>query len=196
MKPRLQPYPKLGTITLSNGEIYTVNTGGNFVRIKEADQSFTLRFDDGSEMTVSQNIIIKLQPDDQFKKLEVINDSGASLTVQLEIGFGDVQSNTVTVGGTLAAEIQAHDTLVSAADDSIAANTTEQVLAANTDRKEALISNLASNTDPIRIDDSNTDATQGIEVLPGSTVTLQTKSAIFVHNTKGSAQSVGILEIE
>lgn len=194
--PRLRPYPQNGAITIANGVEHPIEKGGNFIRVRQSDQTFTILLDDDVELKAEQNDVFQLTDDDEFKSLAVINDSGANLTFQLEIGYGEVKTNNVSISGTLKAALQGHSTLSSAADDSIAATSTELVLASNTNRKEALITNLSSNAGNIRVGDSNAGASRGVEVSPGQTVTLSTTAAIYVYNEGTSAQSVGLLEVE
>lgn len=195
-RPRFRSYPNNGTITIANGETYPINVVGNFINVKSADQAFTIRLDGTEELRAEQNRRFKLTEDDSFSVVEVVNDSGANLTFQIEVGFGSVESDDVSISGTVNVEIQAHSGLSTTADDSIAATTTEQVLASNANRKEAIIGNLASNSDVVRVGDNNTGAGRGIELSPGQFLTLETTAAIYVYNAHSSAQSVCILEVE
>jgi len=86
------------------------------------------------------------------------------------------------------------DGISTTADTSIAATTTSQVLAANSDRALAIITNLKANSSEIRVGDSNTGAARGIPCQPGETVTLETIAAIYVYNSDAAAQSVALAE--
>ena len=100
-RPRFQAYPKRGAITIADGDIYPLNVGGNFVSIKSADQDFTLRLDDENEYDASVNRKFRLDESDSFKKVEVVNDSGSDLTFQIEIGFGDVDTNDIAINAAV-----------------------------------------------------------------------------------------------
>jgi len=100
-RPRFQAYPKRGAITIADGDIYPLYVGGNFVSIKSADQDFTLRLDDENEYDASVNRKFRLDESDSFKKVEVINDSGNDLTFQIEIGFGDVDTNDIAINAAV-----------------------------------------------------------------------------------------------
>ena len=100
-RPRFQAYPKRGAITIADGDIYPIYVGGNFVSIKSADQAFTLRLDDRNEYDASVNRKFRLAESDSFKKVEVINDSGSDLTFQIEIGFGDVDTNDIAINAAV-----------------------------------------------------------------------------------------------
>ena len=100
-RPRFQAYPKRGAITIADGDIYPLYVGGNFVSVKSADQAFTLRLDDENEYDASVNRKFRLAESDSFKKVEVINDSGSDLTFQIEIGFGDVDTNDIAINAAV-----------------------------------------------------------------------------------------------
>jgi len=202
--------PKAFVINLATareGKEYYVK--GRYIRVADATDTTT-----EIEIAVQQNIpssyeklkknsIIK--EGNGFDRIYVTNTAQANKTVRLIISEGpedyDVDNpsiGTIDAVGSIddPVEVAAHSTLVTTADDSIAANTTEQVLAINLDRKEAIITNLYANTDSVRVGDSSTGATRGVELSPGQSITLQVTAAIYVHNTKASAQSVAILEVE
>lgn len=193
--PRLGNYPKQGAITIPAGEEHKINRGGDFIRVKQADQSFTIRYDDGVEIKGEQNDVFRY-PDNAFKNLTIVNDSGSALTFQLEVGFGLVETNNVSISGTIATEEVKAGTISTPAHESVAAQTTESILAANTDRTEVIIRNPPSNTHDIVIGDSNAGAARGITLAAGEAITLTTTAQIYCYNSKTAAQSVEILEID
>lgn len=67
------------------------------------------------------------------------------------------------------------------------------VLAANANRKEAFVTNLAANADPVRVGDVNAGAARGVEVSPGQTLTVSTEAAVYVYSP--SNQSVAVAEV-
>ena len=96
-----------------------------------------------------------------------------------------VNVNSVNSPGTLATN----------ADQSVAASTSTQVLAADANRREAILTNLSSNGAAFRIGDANVGASRGIELPVGSTVYLETTAAVHVYNTNGSsAQDIAVQE--
>ena len=92
-------------------------------------------------------------------------------------------------------KLKGHSNIPSTADVSIAATTTDPVLAANTSRVEAIITNLAVNAQTMRIGDSNAGAARGIELAPGQTIVLTTTAAISAYNPGASAESLAVLEV-
>lgn len=99
--PRFRPYPQNGPITIANGEELPIPRAGNFVRVKSADQTFTLVLDNDIELSASVNDVFRLTEGDKFDTLTVKNESGSSLTFQLEVGQGSVDTNSLTIAGTV-----------------------------------------------------------------------------------------------
>lgn len=100
-RPRMRPYPQNGPTTIADGATRIFNVPGTFVNVKEANASFVIRVDDTEEWAAAGNRRFKLSDGDAFKKVEVINNSGGNLTFQLEIGFGTIESDDVTITGTV-----------------------------------------------------------------------------------------------
>lgn len=86
-------------------------------------------------------------------------------------------------------------TLKTTADESVAATTAEQVLAANTSRRHAVVQNLDGNTAAVRVGDSNVGAARGHKLVPGDSIVLETTAAVYVYNTHSAAQSVSLVEV-
>lgn len=185
-RPRLQAYPKDGSITIATGTTDVIKVKGNFVYVKAADQSFTLRMDGTNDFTMSANRKVRLSADDTFSTLEVINNSGSNLTYQLEVGFGDIETNDLAITGELNVQ-QGGDTLVTAADVTLVAATATQIVAAESTRKEILIHNNTGAA--IRVGDSNVGAARGVQVATGGTIVLNTSAAISAYSAGGGTVS-------
>lgn len=116
-KLRLSPYPTAGSITITNGTVHPIHRGGNFIRVREADQEFTIRLDNETELKgTSLNDIIELEKGDTFQKIEVVNDSGSDLTFQLDIGYGKISTNSVSINGTIKTDDDETQTLLTTID--------------------------------------------------------------------------------
>lgn len=79
----------------------------------------------------------------------------------------------------------------SVADVALGAAATSLVLAANADRREAIITNLPGNISTIRLGDAAAGAAEGIPVVPGETFRVNTTAPIYAYNP-GVAQNVGV----
>lgn len=121
--------------------------------------------------------------------------AGGSITfVYLVDATGNVEIVN-PIAGVQDVEITKSDSLSTAADVSLGAGATSQVIAANAGRRELLVTNLAANVETLRVGDSNAGAARGLEVAPGQTITMHTTAAVHAYNPGGSAQSVGVLEV-
>lgn len=83
-------------------------------------------------------------------------------------------------------------TLDSIADVSLVLAVTTQILAADATRKEAIISNLAGNTQTFRIGDSGAAAANGTPLPPGATIILETTAEIHGFNPGAVSESVAV----
>lgn len=164
--PILQAYPKAQSLTLSDGEVFPINRGGSFIHVLEASAEFTIRIDDTHELVGKVNQSYKLPPGSEFDKVEVVNDSGGSLTFRVLVGSGDIKVQNVTVdtisGTVTVAQTQA-DTYAGSA---VSVGTTATSLAAaNTDRKALHVRNNGSAT--IFVGPTGVTTANGYPVEPG-----------------------------
>lgn len=83
--------------------------------------------------------------------------------------------------------------LNSAADVSLVATSTTQILGTLGSRICALITNLAGNSEIFRIGDASAGATRGIELSPGEAVSIETTEAIYGYNPGAGAESVSVI---
>lgn len=80
--------------------------------------------------------------------------------------------------------------LDSVADVTLAATATTQILPANAARRSAIIGNLISNVQVLRIGDAAAAAGRGQELAPGESITIETTEAIYGYNPGGAGQDV------
>lgn len=134
----------------------------------------------------------------RFDKIYVSNASqpGASIT----LAYTTEREGRVQVENPAAqfndVDLSKAGGLATTADVSIATVTTAQVLAANANRREAVITNLQTNASEVRVGDSNAGVTRGTPLQPGDSIVLTTTAAIHVYNADAAAQSVALLETE
>lgn len=172
----------------ANGEIER-NYFASYIVNLQSDGDLDISFDDKTPAFFAQGIGYPVD----FNKVRIINRTGADITAKLNIGSSRTDDNRLSLSGAF--QIATPANLETKIDDSIAAGATELVAAANASRNEILITNLSSNSAPVRVGDSNTGANRGVEVGVGQTITLNTSAAVYVHNTHTGAQSVAILEV-
>jgi hypothetical protein len=167
---------------------------GRFLRVKSASAAVRIRAIDESGTTIADMEMtsgVRFSLPVMFTKIRIENEGGAVADVTLTAGTGDADDSSVT--GSL--NIAKSTTLQTVADVSILATTTTQIAAADSARREILITNLSTNTAAFRVGDSSAGAARGVEVLPGSTIALETTAAVYAYNSGAGAQSVGVLEV-
>lgn len=192
-KPRIDQYPRSGSLTIADGQIYEIRRGGDFVRIKTASADIKLRIDNDQELTLSQNDVLRFQ-NAPFKGLEVINNSGGNLSFQIEVGEGGVETNNVSISGAL--DVSKSATLDTAADQSISSGgSPTSIAAANTARRELIVQNLDP-ANAVRIGDTNITATRGIKLDAGATFVLSTTAQVYAYHEAGAAVSLSVNELE
>ncbi len=166
----------------------------NFIRVKSAsgDIRITAQDENGNrllDLVVSEGM--RCAVPSEFVDISVRNDTGATSSVVLVIGSGMVDdsqlSGTITMDKSTA--------ISSAADVSINAATKSIVAAANSARREIMITSLSTNAAAFRVGDTNAASNRGIELLPGSTITLTTSAAVYAYNSHTAAQSLAVLEV-
>lgn len=188
-RPRFRPYPNKGAITIADGKTHPFQVGGNFVNVKQANVPFTLRLDSGIELIASQNRRFSLK-DDEFNKVEVVNDSGGNLTFQLEIGFGAIEANDVTISGLIyhAGGANGSYGLVSGGIGSSAT----LIKAANTSRTGIIVENKGMTNLYIGLTPAVNTST-GITIAPVDTYNTNYQGALYGIRA-GSAEAVAYIE--
>lgn len=78
----------------------------------------------------------------------------------------------------------------------VAAAPAAQILAANANRRSAIIGSLATNVNTARIGDAATGAAQGAELAPGESITVEATEAIFAYNPAGANIDLTLVWIE
>jgi hypothetical protein len=83
--------------------------------------------------------------------------------------------------------------MVSPVDVTITAGTAVVVLAADSTRRKAAISNLNANAEILRIGTTTAAADHGIELAPGETIEIDSTAAIWAYNPGVADQDVGVV---
>ncbi len=173
-------------ITVAAGGILEVNAVGDFVRVQSSTGALVIELDSGDvvPITVGQ----KLRLPERFDRLIIRNTGASSVTAELLIGFGDFDDRQVT--GSV--QVAPSGSLAAVADVSLAAGSATLILAADSNRDEAVISNPASNSQTMRIGGASAGASAGIPLPPGATLILSTTAAIYGYNPGAAAESVAV----
>tara|TARA_B100001989_G_C24523661_1_gene457337 strand:+ start:654 stop:1301 length:648 start_codon:yes stop_codon:yes gene_type:complete len=211
--PRVRPYPERGTIAIANGEEFNINISGTFVRVRTADQTFKLVFDDVDYLVAEQDDLFRFDQGAGFRGVRIVNDSGNTLNVQLEIGSGDIRSNRTSI--TAAVKVKNDDApnnvLTTENTKASTITTTEAVtvadgaaaavlVAANANRRTLILENLDV-IGSIWVGDSNVAVGRGKSLSGGETLILGQEcggfsGALYAVNSSGYDMDIAITEIE
>ena len=173
------------TIAANSGE--TIEAPGNFIYLHTASLPLKV-YVEGQLVTMRERDSRGIAKG--FRNIRVENNNGSDVASVFVIGegaysrgrmIGDV---SVNVGGSLE----------TAADASATASVTSQILAANSIRHYATLTNL-SGTVTLRIGDSNAGATRGSPLGPGDSTVIHCTDSIHAYNPDASAVSVAISEV-
>jgi len=184
---------------IAAGATLEIQRKGRFFQLMQASSSVAIVFKRNHSAIGNVDAVPEgfrwgpLAEENYFDAVEIT--SAAAQTVSIAIS-AVAEAQLQRIVGNITASLSKAATLDSLADDSIAATSTELVAAADSDRRAIMVTNLAANTDEVRVGDSGTGATNGVPVQPGETVTVETSAAIYVYNSKASAQSVALTVIK
>lgn len=194
-----EPY-KIESYTLADGAGEPLFFAGFFFRILECSGASALDVSVDDYDTYSVPVGVGIPVPGGFSKMRVENHSGGPVTFTIGVGNGPIDdgrftsSGTVNVSGDVNATEVIATTVPTTADKSVAATTKASVLAANASRKRVFVKALKANGGAVRVGDTNTGATRGVELQPGEGVDLPTTAEIFVYNTHTAACSVSLAE--
>jgi hypothetical protein len=182
------------TSTLAANEELTLQVPGRQVVCLASTGTFSIKLgDEGAFGDFAAGLTRTLaDADSDFGAVRIRDTSGASNTIQLSIGFGDVRDSRLNL--TAPIDINGADTIVTAVDVSAADEATTQIVAASSGRFGVELTNL-STTVTLRIGDSNAAAGRGVELAPGETRLIRTSAALFAYNPSGAAVDVGVMEL-
>ena len=174
---------------LANGE-RQISINGQAVTILAATGTFALSMGDGAFTNARAGITYPLPADETFGSISIRDTSAAPNTIVLIVSFAEIKDARLTLATAI--QVGGNPVFDSLADDSVALGATEVIFAADADRREAIITNLATNTATFRIGDAGTGAANGIPLPPGATLVLNTTAEIRAHNPAGVAESLAL----
>lgn len=182
-------YYRYFDITIAAGEIYQLNVFGRFMSIlyNSSTTDPLVAINGQPEEKIPAGLSIKLSDEEySFKKIEIRNSSGSSMSLKLAFSSGEVYDNRFAVTSTLDVNT-ATDTISTPAALTIPTTAPGAAsIAASTSRREVVIQNNGAN--PLWIGDANVDGAnnRGIKVAAGDSIVLNTSAAIYMRATGAS----------
>lgn len=183
----MKTYPQ----TMTAGQTATFE-GGRYFEILEAAAPLNVQFIRRGSLGEKADDVLNgyyATPVTPFDAVHVSSASAQNIVIAISDGSGGYRrlSGNVTVTEPAGPTDKA--------DVAVPAVSTALVSAASASKRETLITNLASNTAPIRVGGATVAAGRGTQVGPGQTATMRGTGAVYVYNEHSAAQSVGIVEI-
>jgi len=187
-------YPSLNTFTYSiaAGGRLEIHRTADFISCLGASSPFKLSID-GQPNTDFQSGLT-YTPQSGLKHVIATNEGDAPISVTLAFGKGDIKDNRSAIAGTIDTRPQAPDALTTLAPVSCPNAAATLVLAANSLRRDAILTNTGAGT--VFIQGAAGAAGAGLPLGPLATAVLTTGAAIRVRNDTGAAISVAVAELE
>jgi hypothetical protein len=170
----------------------------NFLFVYSCSASFTMQFQGGpNEYFANIGAGLRIA---RLKRWDTLNITGtAGLTIILLYGFEksiedrtDYQSTIATIAGTIAVSQGSRSSQpTDHADVAVASGATDTSIGVNAARISVIIGSLSSNapaTLNLRVR-GHGDVVGGIELQPGTSITLYTQGAIDIYNGDANAQT-------
>lgn len=190
LTPSLQTY----TRTLAAGSEQTIDREATGFAVISATGVFKMSLGEiASEFNVEGGISYRSER--PWNRTRLINETGAPITLEIALYKGDIRDSRVTIPSGQAIGIKAGDTASSDAATSCASGAATLLLAANADRREAIICNDDASA-TVYATFANSASKRGVKLAPGQTAVLSTTAAIYIYQDSGSAVDVMGSEIE
>lgn len=147
---------------------------GTFIWLKSSTGAVQVKTDRGETAVLSSGEWIRA--DKPFTEFFVTDLSGA----QNDLTFNTSENGEAGKYGIV--DISTPNILEDVADVAIAATTKTLILAANSNRNEAVITALSANASVARIGSTNTGAARGTPLQPGGTLFLNSTAAVYAYS--------------
>ena len=176
----------------ANGSVEAARVS-SVLTILQADAPFRVSFDNGPLSDMEQGLTMR----EPFSRVELVNETGTDINVKLGFGKGDIRDSRLSFAGQIGTKESMPDVLATPLPVACADAATTPLAAANTKRREIVLTNPSTAGGSIYIGgDAAAVAGQGIPVEPGQTFGLETQAAVYVRNDTGASVSVHLAELE
>ena len=181
------------TKTLGANAQEFINIVGNYVYLISntgAAATIKVSFDDGEFQILPVGIIIKSE---DFQKVTVLNSDSGSASWVLAIGYGDIDNKAFTIAATVVTN--SSSTGMNTPAPTTGSTTAAVLLAANANRREAIIQNNGTAGEIVYIGDTNVDAAtkRGIALSNGDILVLNTQAVIWADCDTGTP-TISVME--
>jgi hypothetical protein len=162
---------------------------GKYFKLLSAAHPVDIRFSGGSSFdNEATGVTVGFYAEIDFDKVRIVADPSGD-TIKFIVSDGTSGNDAIITVTSLAKPA----TIDTAADVALAAGVATQILAFDSSRQQAFISNLGANLNLIRIGDNNVAAARGAEIAPGQTIMIAGTEAIFGFSP--ALQNVGVTTV-
>jgi|GEM_PF-6766533 len=179
----------------ANEEI-TIHATGDLVAALAATGGMEVAFGEGAFIPLDVGQTVSFQEGEGFSFVRVKDTSGAANTVDLYVGRGEFFDLRFSATGTLTTRESAPDTLTTGATVSALNAAATELAAANALRREIMLVNTDAAATVYVGGASGALAGEGIPVLAGQSLTLQSSAAVYARNDSGAPVAVAVAEME
>ena len=171
---------------IAAGAEVTVNAPGNYIRVLQSDNDIKVKATSTIEKSAPA-FDTTIKPNGAriteaiYTQWRVKNTSALAQNVTLLIGIGRAEENEIQLAGTV--DVSAPGVFDDLTDKAILSATTTEIMAADINRKEAIITADPTNTASARIGGSSCGASRGTLLAPGATLVLNTQAAIYAYSS-------------
>lgn len=172
------------TIAANGEDSYAID--GTFFAVLDATGDFQISLDHNPLTDFAAGLKVNADLDKNgrrlpFKNLRIKDLSGGANLVQFIVGYGDFEDARLTLSSAL--DLANSANLATGADVTLGAALADLIAAANTTRREIIISN--DTGAEIRVGDSNIGAARGVKVAAGAVIVLATGAAVYGYSAAG-----------
>lgn len=181
------------TLTIPAGGSIETYRAASFVTCLKAQAPFKIGLD-GQALTDFE-AGLTYSPEGGLQLVELRNPGATDNTVTLAFGKGAIQDSRLTLGGSIAANIEAPDTFTTPPPVNAADGAATLLAAANGNRAELILVNEGAGK--IYIAGSAAAVVgQGLPLEVGQSMVLTTTAAVYARNDTGAAVPVAVAETE
>lgn len=171
-------------VTVGAGLSVPIHQNASHITLKTSTGALRVQTDQGADVTLDEG---QGGPFPPFKKFLLVNESASDITATIVVGNGLFHDNQLP-----AVDLAKPSGIASS---SVAVLTSATLLAAaNTTRRELLVSNPASNVLSVWVGAAGLAVGQGTEVAPGQTASIEVTAAVYAI-ASSTGVTVGLNEV-
>lgn len=177
-------------LNIPAGAMERIAVTGDFLRVNAATAPLLFRFGDRHTVRMGEGDKIRF-PDDfgaRGQVLTIENKTADIVLATIVTGVGDFDGLPARVSN-------APHTLTTNADQTVPATSAALLAAANGSRSELMVQAASTNGSAVRIGDGSVGAAQGLELVAGGTLILNTRAAVSCYNPDAAGAVLRVVEI-